>query len=60
MWAALITADFGSYRAIILRDPGCSFGPWRLATAVATAEANRAVWGPEFGENAMVNGTDPI
>jgi cysteine-rich repeat protein len=53
MWAAMSAADFGSYRAIVLGDPGCSFSPWRLAAA----EANRAVWGPEVDGNVMVIGT---
>jgi cysteine-rich repeat protein len=53
MWAAMSAADFGSYRAIILGDPGCAFSPWRLAAA----EANRIVWGPEVDGNVMVIGT---
>lgn len=56
-WGAMTTADFASYRAIVLGDPTCAFdspGP------IAAAEANRAVWGPVINGNAILVGTDPV
>ena len=52
-WAAMTTADFANYRAIILGDPFCS------TTPSAAAEANRTTWGPAINGNVVVNGTDP-
>lgn len=54
-WAAMSAADFGSYRAIVLGDPTCSFDP----SLLAAAETNRAVWGLEVDGNVIVIGFDP-
>jgi hypothetical protein len=53
-WAAKSTADFSTYRAIILGDPTCTgLGP------EAPADANKAVWGPAINGNVILVGTDP-
>jgi len=55
-WAAKSTADFATYRAIILGDatcPGVGTSPWLDA-----AEANRAIWTPAITGNVVVIGTD--
>lgn len=41
-WSARTTAEFASFRAIILGDATCVVDP----SPVAAAEANKAVWGP--------------
>lgn len=55
-WGARTTADFATFRAIILGDPTCvaSTGP------ITAAEANKAVWGPAINGNVIINGTDPV
>ena len=55
-WAAKSAADFDSYRALVLGDPNCGFGPAYTAAAVN----NRGIWGPEVDGNVIVNGTDPV
>lgn len=52
-WAAKSTADFSTYRAIVLGDPTCGGVP------PAAALANRAVWGPAIDGNVILVGTDP-
>jgi cysteine-rich repeat protein len=54
-WGARTTADFATFRAIILGDATCtSLG------VVAAAVANKAVWGPAINGNVIINGTDPV
>ncbi|HLM48786.1 MAG TPA: kelch repeat-containing protein [Myxococcaceae bacterium] len=56
-WSRMTSADFASYRAIILGDPGCStFNPGALFEAVK----NRHVWGPVVDGNVLIVGTDPV
>jgi hypothetical protein len=55
-WTAKSTADFATYRAIVLADPDCAEG----TTPVAAAEANTSVWGPAVDGNIYVVGTDPV
>jgi cysteine-rich repeat protein len=55
-WSSMTSADFASYRAIILGDPACSFTPLRMAEAVK----NRQVWGPVVDGNVVIVGTDPV
>jgi hypothetical protein len=55
-WAAKTTADFATYRAVILADPDCTEG----TVPVAAAEANTSVWGPAIDGNVLVIGTDPV
>lgn len=54
-WGARTTAEFATFRAIILGDATCT-----SVGAVAAAEANRAVWGPAINGNVIINGTDPV
>lgn len=53
-WAAKSTADFASYKAIILGDPVCSTS----TTKIAAAEANKGVWGPAISGNVILIGAD--
>src|SRR6185295_378034 len=55
-WAAKSTADFATYKAIILGDPTCSETP---NINMAAAEANTATWGPAITGNVIIIGTDP-
>lgn len=52
-WAAKSTADFATYRAIILGDTGCNLN------AVAAAQANTSVWGPAVTGNVLIAGNMP-
>lgn len=54
-WSSMTTAQFASYRAIVLGDPNCI----RNASPLAPAEANRAVWSPAVTGNVVLVGTDP-
>ena len=56
-WAAMTTAQFASYKAIVLGDPTCEEAP---APALTAAELNRTVWSPAVTGNVIVNGTDPV
>jgi len=53
-WAAKSTADFATYKAIILGDPICG-----NVASLAAAAANTAVWGPAVTGNVILIGTDP-
>jgi hypothetical protein len=52
-WAAKTTADFASYRVIILGDRSCG-------SSYTAAIANRNVWSAAVDGNVIINGTDPI
>jgi cysteine-rich repeat protein len=54
-WAQKSTADFATYRAIILGDANCA-----LLDAVSAALANQGTWGPAVDGNVIVVGTDPV
>jgi hypothetical protein len=54
-WAAKSTADFSTYRAIILGDQTCT-----SLSAAAPAIANTAVWGPAVNGRVVIDGTDPV
>jgi hypothetical protein len=72
-WAAKTTADFATYRAIVIGDPNCSQslvpgpppvvpGPIRPVTdnrPPAAAAANAAVWGAAVTGNVAINGASP-
>lgn len=58
VWATTTTAQFASYRAIILGDPTC-FGPG-LSPSAATATATTNVWGPAADGNTIIIGTDEV
>jgi len=51
-WAAKSTADFSTYRAIILPDQMCA-GPSAIALST------RTTWGPAINGNVLVIGGDP-
>lgn len=55
-WAAMTTANFETYRAIILGDPHCH-GDEDLK--LDGAEANKAVWTPAVTGNVLVHTFDP-
>ncbi|QRK13327.1 DUF5011 domain-containing protein [Archangium violaceum] len=55
-WAAKSSADFATYRAIILGDPTCSTSVGLVQAAID----NRHVWGPVVDGNVIVMGTDPV
>jgi hypothetical protein len=57
-WAAMTTAQFHDYNALILGDPTC-FGPG-TSSSIATATANNSVWGPAVDGNVLVVGTDEV
>lgn len=54
-WGAMTTAQFATYRAIVLGDPTCveDTGP------LAPAETNRTVWSPATTGNLIIIGSDP-
>lgn len=54
-WAAKSTADFATYRALIIGDATCT-----SLAAAAAAIANTAVWGPAVNGRVIINGTDPV
>jgi hypothetical protein len=54
-WSSMSTAQFASYRAIVLGDRNCVADP----SPVAPAEANRVVWSAAVTGNVIVVGTDP-
>jgi cysteine-rich repeat protein len=54
-WASKTTADFASYKAIILGDPTCVDDP----SPLVAAEANRTTWSAAITGNKVFVGTDP-
>lgn len=55
-WAAMTTADFATYKAIVFGDQGCSMD----RTLLAPAERNAAVWSAAVTGAAVVMGVDPV
>ncbi|MCY1081243.1 kelch repeat-containing protein [Archangium lansingense] len=55
-WAAMSSADFAGYRAIILGDSTCG-GSLSLISA---ASKSRSIWGPVVDGNVIIVGTDPV
>lgn len=53
-WSGLSTADFASYRALIIGDPTCS------SSAPTAAVNNASTWGPAVTGSVLINGTDPV
>ena len=53
-WSSMTTANFQTYRALILGDPSCG-----NVTSITGAEANRATWSAAVTGNVIVIGTDP-
>ena len=56
-WASKTTADFATYRALILGDPTCGGSD---AIAVGAAIANNTIWAAAVTGNVFINGTDPV
>jgi hypothetical protein len=54
-WGAKSTANFATYRAIVLGDPDCVSGN----APIATAESTSGTWGPAITGPVAVVGTDP-
>jgi len=57
-WAAMTTAQFAAYKALILGDPTCQ-GGGTANPFTAAALANKNVWGPAVNGNIAIYGTDP-
>lgn len=55
-WLAMTTADFATYRAIVIGDPTCGLSG---ATPQVTAQNSAATWAPALDGNVIINGTDP-
>ena len=56
VWGVKTSADFATYRAIILGDANCSSS----RSPLGAAEKNRNVWGPVVNGNVIAVGTDPV
>lgn len=56
-WDAMTTAQFKSYKAIILGDPECS--AVNDTTPIDPATKNNKVWGKATTGNVIILGTDP-
>jgi uncharacterized repeat protein (TIGR01451 family) len=54
-WRSMTTADFASYRAIVLGDRSCS-----SVGQVAAAADTTGIWGPAIDGNVVIDGTDPV
>lgn len=52
-WASMTSADFASYKAIVLGDPDCATSP---PTAAA---ANASTWATALTGDILIAGTDP-
>jgi hypothetical protein len=55
-WTAKTTADFASYRVLILGDATCS----TLTSGAVAAAANAATWSSAVNGNVIINGSDPV
>ncbi|HUQ21807.1 MAG TPA: hypothetical protein VM049_02235 [Gaiellaceae bacterium] len=55
-WAAMTTAQFAGYDALILGDATCT----GLGSGAATATANASVWGAAVDGNVITIGTDEV
>ncbi|WP_244282695.1 GDSL-type esterase/lipase family protein [Micromonospora chersina] len=53
-WTAMSTADFATYRALVIGDPTCE------STPPLAAVSTTSVWGPAVSGNILINGTDPV
>jgi hypothetical protein len=55
-WGTMTSANFATYRAVVLGDRTCSAD----LNDVAAAEANKTTWSPAVKGNVIVIGTDPV
>lgn len=53
-WASYTTADFESYKAIVIPDPTCG-----SVNTIDFFDLTKAVWGPAVQGNIILIGTDP-
>lgn len=53
-WSSMTTANFASFRAVILGDPYCQGSTAPIAPAIA----NRTTWSPAVNGNMIIIGTD--
>lgn len=57
-WEGMTTAQFASYRAIVIGDPSC--GTYGDTTYLTAALSNPATWGAAVNGNVLIIGTDPV
>lgn len=57
-WSGMTTAEFKSYRALVLGDPTC--GGVGTSPYLDAAIANRATWSPAVDGNVIIIGTDEV
>jgi lysophospholipase L1-like esterase len=57
-WEGMTTAQFASYRAIVIGDPSC--GPYGDTSYLTAALSNTATWGAAVNGNVLIIGTDPV
>lgn len=53
-WEAKTSADFASYRGLVLGDPTCTDSKF------TAAETTTRTWGPQVDGNVVLVGTDPV
>ena len=57
-WESMTTAQFASYRAIVIGDPTC--GSYNDTSHLTAALSNPATWGAAVNGNVLIIGTDPV
>lgn len=57
-WESMTTAQFASYRAIVIGDPTC--GSYNDTSHLTAALSNPQTWGAAINGNVIVIGTDPV
>ena len=57
-WTSMTTAQFASYRAIVIGDPTC--GNYNDTSHLTAALSNPATWGAAVNGNVLIIGTDPV
>ncbi len=57
-WESMSTAQFASYRAIVIGDPTC--GNYDDTSHLTAALSNPTTWGAAINGNILVIGTDPV
>jgi hypothetical protein len=57
-WEGMTTAQFASYRGIVIGDPTC--GSYDDTSNLAAALSNPGTWGAAVNGNVLIIGTDPV
>lgn len=57
-WDGMTTAQFASYRAIVIGDPTC--GNYDDTSHLTAALSNPGTWGAAVNGNVLIIGTDPV